>query len=78
MRSSRYCFFMAKKKEMDVGKAFAELEEIAAWFEKGDPDLDAGLAKFERAMELSSALKERLVEAENTVREIRGRESTSL
>jgi exodeoxyribonuclease VII small subunit len=67
---------MAKKKlETDFGKGFTELEEIAAWFEQGEPDLDAGLKKFERAMELSKTLRERLTQAENTIKEIKSKQA---
>jgi exodeoxyribonuclease VII small subunit len=60
-----------KKAEFDFGKGFQELEEIAQWFERGEPDLDKGIAKFERATELAKALKDRLTEAENKIKEIR-------
>jgi len=67
-------FDMPKKKvEIDFSKGFAELEEIAAWFEQGEPDLEQGLKKFERASELSEALKLRLEEAENKMKEIKER-----
>ncbi len=65
---------MAIKKEMkelDVAKGFAELEEISAWFERGEADVDAGLQKFERAMLVADALKKKLDEAENKVKEIK-------
>lgn len=58
-------------KKIDVAKGFDELESIAAWFEKGDGDLDEGLAKFSRAMEIAESLKTRLDEAENTIKEIK-------
>ena len=65
---------MAKKKsDVDFVKGFQELEEIAQWFEQGEPDLDKGLAKFERATELTEVLKERLMEAENRIKEIRAK-----
>ncbi len=57
----------------DVSKGFDELEQIAAWFEKGDSNLDQGLQKFERAMMIAETLKKRLDEAENTIREIKKR-----
>ncbi|MEI7511858.1 MAG: exodeoxyribonuclease VII small subunit [Candidatus Uhrbacteria bacterium] len=63
-----------KKTEIDFSKGFAELEEIANWFERGEPDLEEGLKKFERAGELSKALKSRLEEAENKIQEIKNRE----
>ena len=64
--------FMSKRKtDVDVATSFKELEEIAAWFERAEPDLDEGLKRFERAMELSSALRERLQDAESTIKEIK-------
>ena len=60
-----------KKNEVEFGKAFEELEKIAEWFESGEPDLDQGLKKFERAMELTKVLKWRLKDAENKIKEIR-------
>lgn len=58
---------------MDFSKGFAELEEIAAWFEQGEPDLEEGMKKYERASELAKVLKARLDEAENKIKEIRER-----
>lgn len=58
-------------KKIDVAKGFDELESIAAWFEKGDGDLDEGLVKFSRAMEIANTLKTRLDEAENVIKEIK-------
>lgn len=60
-----------KRDDMDVGKAFEELDELARWFESGKPDLDVGIEKFERAMALSKVLKDRLAHAENKLKEIR-------
>jgi exodeoxyribonuclease VII small subunit len=63
---------MAKKKlDIDFAKAFAELEDIAAWFEEGEPDLDEGMKRYERASELAKALKGKLDEAENRIKEIK-------
>jgi exodeoxyribonuclease VII small subunit len=68
----------AKKetKDIDVAKGFQELEDVAAWFERGETDLDAGLEKFERAMQIADALKKRLSIAENRVKEIKKKFST--
>jgi exodeoxyribonuclease VII small subunit len=60
-----------KKSDIDFSKGFEELEEIAAWFESGETDLEEGLKKFERANELSKALKLRLEEAENKIKEVK-------
>ncbi len=61
----------AKKKGEEFAKSFDELEQIAAWFEKGEPDLEEGLKKYERATELAKGLKERLESAENRIKEIK-------
>jgi exodeoxyribonuclease VII small subunit len=67
---------MAAKREaktsMDVAHGFTELENIASWFEEGKDDLDEGLKKFERAMTIAQALKKRLDEAEQTIRDMKG------
>ncbi|MFA6429560.1 MAG: exodeoxyribonuclease VII small subunit [Patescibacteria group bacterium] len=63
-----------KKTEIDFAKGFAELEEITQWFERGEPDLDQGIEKYQRATELAKALRERLTEAENVVKEMRHQE----
>ncbi|MFA5946563.1 MAG: exodeoxyribonuclease VII small subunit [Patescibacteria group bacterium] len=55
------------KKAASFGEAFQELEEITAWFERGDVDLDEGLKKFERGLELAGVCKAKLSEVENTV-----------
>ncbi|MCC7357665.1 exodeoxyribonuclease VII small subunit [Candidatus Uhrbacteria bacterium] len=65
---------MAIKKEMkeiDVAKGFSELEDISAWFERGEADVDTGLKKFERAMMIADLLKKKLDEAENKVKDIK-------
>lgn len=63
---------MPVKKKMPVfAKSFAELEEIAAWFEQEDVDLDEALQKFERGLELAKACKDKLSEVENKVEQIK-------
>ena len=55
----------------DLGKSFEELEGIIEWFESGEADLDEGIRKFERGLELAKACKLRLKEVENKVNEIK-------
>lgn len=63
---------MTKKKEIDFSKGFQELEDITRWFDSQETlDLDAGLKKFERGLELASELKKKLTEVENKVEEIK-------
>ncbi len=61
------------KERFDFGAAFAELEKITDWFEKEEIDLEEGLAKFERGLELAARLKTRLKQVENRVEEIKGK-----
>ncbi|HSX02113.1 MAG TPA: exodeoxyribonuclease VII small subunit [Candidatus Saccharimonadia bacterium] len=60
-------------KPFEFEKALHELEEITAWFESSQVDLDQGLTKFERGMELASQLKDHLQLVENKVEKIRQR-----
>lgn len=56
---------MAKK--TTFAEQFTELEDITEWFETADVDLDEGLKKFERGLELARSLKQKLADVENTV-----------
>lgn len=66
---------MAQKpeKKFNMEQAFGELERITEWFEKEDIDLEEGLTKFERGLEIARKLKERLAEVENRVEEIKAK-----
>ncbi len=57
----------------DFGKAYKELEEIVEWFEREDVDLDEGLKKFERGLQLAKSCKSRLKDVENKVTEIKAK-----
>ncbi len=58
---------MATKKQPTFAEAFAELEQLTEWFETEEVDLDEGLAKFERGLELAQVCKKKLAEVENKV-----------
>lgn len=60
-----------KNKPQSFAKAFEELETVTHWFETGEMDLDEGLKKFERGLELAAFCKERLAQAENKMKEIK-------
>ncbi len=62
---------MPSKKEINFAKAFEELEAITEWFERDGADLDEGLKKFERGLELAKQCKEKLSEVENKVETIK-------
>lgn len=59
------------KKEINFAKAFEELEAITAWFERDGTDLDEGLKKFERGLELAKFCKEKLADVEIKVETIK-------
>ena len=61
------------EKPFEFEKALKELESITTWFESSEVDLDAGLAKFERGMELANQLKTHLAGVENRVEKIKQR-----
>lgn len=65
----------SKKAEKNIpfGQALKELEEIVAWFEREDVDLEEGIKKFEYGVELAKKCKSRLKEVENQVVEIKAK-----
>lgn len=63
-------------KNFNFEAALAELDEITAWFEGTEINLDQSLAKFERGLELSAALQEHLHTIENKVERIKARFDT--
>ncbi|MFH1632081.1 MAG: exodeoxyribonuclease VII small subunit [bacterium] len=58
---------MTTKKDPTFAEAFAELEKLTEWFETEEVDLDEGLEKFERGLELAQVCKKKLAEVENRV-----------
>lgn len=62
---------MASKKRQSFAEAFQELEEITAWFERPEVDLDEGLKKFERGLALAAVCKAQLAQVENKVKELK-------
>ena len=60
-------------KKINFAKDFKELEELTAWFEKEEVDLEEGLKKFERGLELASSLKTYLQKIDHKVKEIKAK-----
>lgn len=60
-----------KEKKANFAEAFKELEEIVQWFESTEVDLEEGLKKFERGLELAKKCRARLGEVENKVTKIK-------
>ncbi len=58
-------------KQHNIKDELAELEAIAAWFEKGtELDVEEGLLKVKRGAELAKSLRARLKAVENEFREV--------
>ena len=64
------------KKPSSFADAFQELEDITAWFETAEVDLDEGLKKFERGLELAQVCKKKLAEVENQVIDLKKKFAT--
>ena len=55
------------KSEESLQQQMAELDELLAWFDQPDIDLDEALTKFDKGIALSEKLKERLEKLENKI-----------
>ena len=64
------------KKQSSFAEAFQELEDITAWFETAEVDLDEGLKKFERGLELAQICKNKLAEVDNQVTDLKKKFAT--
>ncbi|MBI4990691.1 exodeoxyribonuclease VII small subunit [Candidatus Gottesmanbacteria bacterium] len=62
---------MSQDTKFDFTKAVSEIEEINQWFQNEDIDLDEGLAKFRRGLELIKKCQTRLKQVENEFTEIK-------
>ena len=56
-----------KNEQKTLNQQLAELDDIIAWFDQDDFDLDHALAKFDEGVVLADAIKERLATFENKV-----------
>lgn len=56
-----------KAKKPTLKEQLAELDELLAWFDQPDLDLDVALEKFDHGVKLAEAIKERLATFENKV-----------
>jgi len=62
---------MTDKQKFNFTKAIKELEEVNSWFQSGDINLEEGLTKFRRGLELIKSCRKRLKEAENEFTEMK-------
>ena len=65
---------MTKKlsEKISLSEAFKELEEITQEFENEEVDLEKGIPKFKRGLQLARYLKKKLSIIENEIKEIKG------
>ena len=59
------------KKEINLTKAFTELESIVSEFEEGEIDLDKGIEKLKRGAQIAKDVKSRLSILENEIEVVR-------
>lgn len=55
------------KSSPTLQEQLTELDELLAWFDQPDIDLDAALAKFDQGVKLTEDIKKRLATFENKV-----------
>lgn len=51
----------------DIQTQLAQLEEVVAWFERDDIDIQEAIARFEEGSRLAEDIKERLAHLENKI-----------
>lgn len=59
------------KEKFNFAEAYKKLEQITAWFEKENIDLEEGIEKFEQGAKLVKELKEYLEKMENIIKELK-------
>jgi len=59
------------KDKFNFTEAYKEIEEINEWFQQEDIDLEEGLGKYKRGLELIKKCREQLKEVENKLEEIK-------
>lgn len=57
--------------DFDFAASMGELENITAYLESADVDLDEAIKKFERGSKLAKELKDYLANAENTIEQLK-------
>ena len=62
---------MPEEKSNSLSDAFKELEKITREFENGEIDLESGIPKFKRGLELAKLLKQKLSKIENEIEVIK-------
>ena len=61
------------KNEKSLSEQLRELDELIAWFDQDDFDLDEALKKFDEGVKLTEKIEERLKKLENKITILRER-----
>ena len=56
-----------KNNDQPLSDQLRQLDELIAWFDKDDFDLDEALKKFDEGVKLTDALEERLATLDNKI-----------
>ncbi len=59
------------KETVDLNQLMAQLDEIVAWFNAGNVDIEQAAKKFDEGVKLAEQIKQRLAETENKVNQIK-------
>lgn len=59
--------------KLTLQQQMTRLDELAAWFDQDDFDIEKALGKFDEATELAADIKTRLAELENNITLIKQR-----
>lgn len=58
---------MPKANEATLSQQLAQLDDIVAWFEQDDFDMEAAIAKFEEGSALAGSIRSKLATLENKI-----------
>jgi len=57
----------AKNNDVSLSDQLRQLDELIAWFDQDDFDLDVALKKFDEGVKLTEALEDRLSKLDNKI-----------
>jgi exodeoxyribonuclease VII small subunit len=60
----------AKTTKTNFAKSYADLQELVAWFERDDIDLEEAIKKFEEGNRLVKELKAQIATMENKIKDL--------
>lgn len=64
---------MPRKDEPTLQQQLAELDELLAWFDRPDVDLDEALKKFDEGVKIAESAKAKLTSLENKIEVLKQR-----